>query len=296
MASVETRPYRTASTSSVSWDTSVLSPSLGKRELHEVWQVGEDIVFNISVSLAPSFWVEAQLSPDTPLTVVAIATCAVARKKWQVRDTLDFHHHNHEILLSLCVPGREIAQELSVELWVIGDAPISDETIHQGAKLWESLSPQVYPLEAGSQAFPTSAISFRQTNRPGVPWLVEIDNEATPEWKISGCLRLCVNTDFPLAEEILEDTAYAEVYAHITHDIYFMVIQKLAQWGGLGGYSEDDLNWLAQEDHECLAALGKDAAHKIAMSLGGALSLAQDNPYGLLVRIRETFPVYQRSL
>lgn len=296
MASIETRPYRTASVSSVNWDVSVVSPSLGQSELPEVWQVGEDIVFSISVALRPTFWVETGLSSDTPLTVVAIATCAVARKKWQVRETLDFHHLSREVFLSLCVPGQEIAQEISLDLWVVGDAPVNESQIHHGAKLWESASPRIYPLEDGSQAFPTSAISFRETNRPAVPWLVEIDPESTPEWKVSGCLRLYVNTDFPLAEEILENTASADVYTQITHDIYFMAIQKLTQWRGPGGYSEANLDSLALEDHECLAALGKDAAHKIALSLGGALALAQENPYALLVRIRESFPFYERSL
>lgn len=296
MATLETRPYRTASASSVDWDVSVVLPQLGHSELHEGWQAGEDIVFSISAILHPSFWAETRLLPDATLTVVAIATCSVARKKWQVRETLDFHHLNRKVLLSLCVPGREIAQELAVELWVVGDAPVSDETIHQGAKLWESPSPRIYPLENGAQAFPTSAISFRETNRPSVPWLVEIDSEATPEWKVSGCLRLCVNTDAPLAKEILEDVASAEVYAQITHDIYFKVLQEIAQGIGPGGYSENDLEKLAQEDHECLAALGRDATRKIALSLGGALALAQENPYALLVRIRESFPYYQRSL
>lgn len=296
MASIETRPYRTARASTVSWEVSIASPKLDKKDLHEIWQVGQDLLFNIAVVVRDSFWADTHTDADTPLTVVAIATCAVARKKWQVRRTLDFNVSNREIALSLLVPGAEIAQEVSLDLWVVGDAPVGQGQIHRGAKLWESANRLVYPLEGGAQAFPTSAISFRQTNRPAVPWLVEVVGDATPDWKVSASLRLYVNTDFPVTQDILDDVAPAEVYTQISHDIYFRVLQNIARWDGPGGYSVDELDSMAQDDFESLAALGRTAAHKIALSFGSALAMARDDSYALMTRIREAFPYYQRSL
>lgn len=295
MVSIETRPYKTASQEAVSETISVISPDLGNSSLSEVWQAGQDIEFDFSVTIKSSFAWETSLPPGSIVSVVAIATCAAARKNWQSKMSIRLTDMDQKVQLRLVVPGDQIANEIKIDLWVIGDGVAGPQQIHYGAKLWELSKNKVYSLENGSQAFPTSALSFRSTNRPAVPWSVEIEPEAGPDWQVSGSLRLFINTDFPLSESILENKVGDEVFQQIKHDIYFAAIQHIAHWYHSGGSTLQDIEEYAEENHESLAALAQFGARKISLSLGFALSKMTEEPYFLIQRLRETFAQYERS-
>lgn len=295
MASIETRPYQTVSPDSVQETVSIVAPELESRSLNEVWQTGQDVEFDFSVMLRATFASEASLPLGAMVSVVAIATCTVARKTWQSRVTVQLTDIDQEVKLALVVPGDQIAYEIKLDLWVIGDGVAGPQQIHHGAKLWEMGKSRIYPLESGTQAFPTSAVSFRLTNRPAVPWGVEIEHEANPDWKVSSSLRLFINTDFPLSESILENTAGDEVFQQIKHDIYFVTIQHVSHCYHSGAASLQEIEEIAENDHESLAALAQFGARKVTFSLGHALSKVAEEPYLLIQRLRETFSQYERT-
>lgn len=295
MVAIETRPYKTANSSSVDTVVSVVSPELAGAKLSNVWQTGQDIEFEFQATVKENFWRETEVPWNKEVTVVGIASCPVARKRWAIRKTITFAFADSPIILPLRIPGNEIAHELRVDLWVVGPGVVGNGAVHEGAKLWELKDQLSYALESGEQAFPTSAISFAESGRPNLPWIVEIDPEAKPNWNIQSCLRLYVNTDLPIAKDILDEKAPVDVYTQITHDIYFATIQSIAQWAGQSGYFIDDLEQIAEDNYESLAALATAASEKIGASLGNTISRIHENPYSLLLSLRETFPLYQEN-
>lgn len=295
MAAIETRPYKTAYSSSVDTVISVVSPELAGTRLANVWQTGHDIEFEFQATVNENFWRETDIPKNKEITVVGIVSCPVARKRWTTRKTISFSYANIPISLPLKIPGNEIAHELRVVLWLVGPGVVGNGAVHEGAKLWELKNQLIYSLESKDQEFPISAISFAESGRPNLPWVVEIDPEAEPGWNIQSCLRLYLNTDLPITKDILDEKAPADTYTQITHDIYFATIQYIAQWTGRDSYHLDELEQIAEDNYESLAALATTASEKIGVSLGNAISRVHENPYSLLLSLRETFPLYQEN-
>ncbi len=190
------------------------------------------------------------------------------------------------------IDGSVAAVEISADAWIVGPGRTGshdpENAVHAGAKLWQLDRPIKLDLESDQAAFPTTAISFSQTGRRDVPpWTVEMNPpDADPHWNISSAIRLYINTDSDLAEEIVTGTAAEDIYALIQSDIHLVVLHRLAGWTDT--VSPTALAGLAETEIESLAAFGATLAQSLGIPLGEALRLAEEEPpLNLAARSRE---------
>lgn len=289
MAVLESKPFLAPFSTSVSTDIEVVEPAVPSDELADVWEPGQRIVLRCRAELSADFWTQTEIPADEEITLVGIATCLPARATW--RSTARFtERHGAWIAETLVeIDGGVIAVEVLADIWIVGPGRTGStdprNAVHLGAKLWQLPRPLRIGLESDDAAFPTTALSFAQTGRRDVPWIVEPTPEAEPAWRVSTSIRLYVNVDSHLAAEILEGTAPEDVYSLIQSDIHLVVLHKLANWRDT--MTPRQMEEIAEHDHESLAALGLQLAQSIGLPLGEALRMSREEPANLIARSRE---------
>lgn len=289
MAVLESKPFLAPSRSSVTTELEVIEPASTIEDLSDVWEPGQRIVLRCRAELAPEFWTETGIPSSEPVMLVGNVTCLPARATW--RSSAAFAEHGGRWFAETLVEidGGVIAVEVLADTWVVGPARTGSEdpsnAIHSGAKLWQLPNPVKIQLENDDAAFPTTAISFAQTGRWDVPWIVEPSLDADPTHRVSSAIRLYVNSDSDLAGPILEGNAPEDIYALIQSDIHLVVFHLLANWRD--AMSPQQMEDIAEQDHETLASLGTALARSIGLPLGEALRLAQEEPTRLIARSRE---------
>ena len=222
MAVLESKPFLAPLSTSVAAEIEVIEPATSVDELAGVWEPGQRIVLRIRAELTAGFWNQTGISPSETVTLVGTATCLPARATW--RSTARFGEKDGTWVAETLVEidGGVIAVELLADIWIIGPGRTgstdTQNAVHLGAKLWQLPKPLRLRLESDDAAFPTTAISFAQTNRRDVPWVVEPAADAEPDWKVSSAIRLYVNVDSHLAPAILDGTAPEDIYALIQRD------------------------------------------------------------------------------
>ena len=289
MAVLESKPFLAPFSASVSTSIEVLEPAALVEELADVWEPGQRIVLRCRAELAPDFWAQTGISSDEAITMVGIATCLPARATWRAtaRFTEQDGVWSAEALVE--IDGGVIAVEVLADIWIVGPGRTGStdprNAVHLGAKLWQLPRPLRLGLESDDATFPTTALSFAQTSRRDVPWVVEATPEAEPAWRVSSAIRLYVNVDSHLAREILEGTAAEDIYSLIQSDIHLVVFHKLANWRDT--MTPRQMEDIAEHDHETLAALGLLLAQSIGLPLSEAMRMAREEPANLLARSRE---------
>lgn len=289
MAVLESKPFLAPLSTSVAAEIEVIEPATSVDELAGVWEPGQRIVLRIRAELTAGFWNQTGISPSETVTLVGTATCLPARATW--RSTARFGEKDGTWVAETLVEidGGVIAVELLADIWIIGPGRTgstdTQNAVHLGAKLWQLPKPLRLRLESDDAAFPTTAISFVQTNRRDVPWVVEPAADAEPAWKVSSAIRLYVNVDSHLAPAILDGTAPEDIYALIQSDIHLVVLHRLAVWRDTT--TPRQMADIAESDHESLAALGLLIAEGIGLPIGEALRMSQEEPAGLIARSRE---------
>lgn len=289
MAVLESKPFLAPFSTSVRPSIEVIEPETSIEELADVWEPGQRIVLRCRAELSEDFWAQTGIPTSEDITLVGIATCLPARATW--RATARFVEKDDmwvaETLVE--VDGGVIAVEVLADLWVVGPGRTGStdprNAVHLGAKLWQLPRPLRLGLESEDAAFPTTAISFAQTGRRDVPWVVEPTADAEPAWKVSSAIRLYVNVDSLLAPAILEGTASEDTYALIQSDIHLVVLHRLANWRDT--MTPHQMEQIAEEDHESLAALGQLVAQGIGLPLSEAMRMSREEPANLIARSRE---------
>ena len=289
MAVLESKPFLAPFTTSVSTSIDVLEPATAVEELADIWEPGQRIVLRCRAELATDFWTQTGIPSDETITMVGLATCLPARATW--RKTARFTEQDGvwsaEALVE--IDGGVVAVEVLADIWIVGPGRTGStdprNAVHLGAKLWQLPRPLRLGLESDDAAFPTTALSFAQTSRRDVPWLVEATPEAEPAWRVSSAIRLYVNVDSHLAAEILEGTAAEDIYSLIQSDIHLVVFHKLANWRDT--MTPRQMEDIAEHDHETLAALGLLLAQSIGLPLSEAMRMAREEPANLIARSRE---------
>ncbi|MUN54530.1 hypothetical protein GMA10_04775 [Kocuria koreensis] len=297
MPAVESRPYAVPEYGSVSSSISLVAPEIELNALAETWEPGLDLEFRMDAHLEDRFWTQSMTSRNEPLFLVGLVYCPSLRTRWTNNATFCEKSGRHSANLSINIPGNRIAAELRYELWVVGNGrtgyPVYgvDPPLHYGAKLWELKGQRTIALDSSQNAFPTSAVSFSRTGRPQVPWVIEVVDDAEPDWNLHGCIRTYVNTDLEIYKKILDDKAPGYLYEQIEADIYSTALHKLAAWSRTSGGA--DMEALAESDAKSLAALGRAGAEKMGLPLNQALETALEDPMSLTFRLRETFKLFQ---
>lgn len=230
--------------------------------------------------------------------MVLVVACTSARARWREQATFKQVGDRWEAELTLVIDGGEVAVDLTADAWIVGPGRTGSSNaahaVHRGAKLWQLDSPMWIPLEASSDDFPTSALSFSGTARRAIPWSVETVADAEPHWSISGAVRLYVNTDLDVCQPIVDGSASDGVYAAITCDIHLAVLHQIGLW-------RDSITGLALEatadnDHGSLAAMGANIALSLGLTLDEACRLAVEDPLGLAGRSRESVEFYVKGV
>lgn len=299
MAHLETRPYSTPAYDSVTARVELLSPATDLKGLPELWEPGLDLHFRITAEIGEDFWRQSELRPDEPVDLVGTIYCPSIRKRWSKRSIFSAPGSDRSAVVDLSVPGDLIAAELRYAVWVVGTgvtgAPGSASSAprHPGAKLWELRDQRPILLEQVADAFPTSALSFTRTGRPQVPWSIELPEDAGPDWSIQGSIRIYVNTDLPVHDKILNDTASPDLYAQMEADIYFAVLQRLA--GSPEAHEGYALEDMARADPRSLSALGATGTEKAGIALSKALQMVNENPLDLMIVFREAFRIFREE-
>lgn len=289
MAVLESRPFLAPARSMITTELEVIEPASEIEDLADVWEPGQRIVLRCRAELDPEFWTQTSIPSSEPVMLVGNATCLPARATW--RSSTAFVERDGvwaaETLVE--IDGGVIAVEVLADIWVVGPARTGSDdpsrAIHSGAKLWQLPAPVKIPLETSDAAFPTTAISFAQTGRWDVPWIVEPSLDADPTHSVSSAIRLYVNSDSELAGPILDGTAPEDIYTLIQNDIHLVVFHRLANWRD--AIPPQQMEEIAEHDHETLAALGAALARNIGLPLGEALRMAQEEPTRLIARSRE---------
>lgn len=289
MPAIESRPYRVPPSRAAVASIHLLDPDVSFEELPDVWEPGRDLTVEVTASLAPDFWEIAGVGTDEELSLVTSITCLAARTKW--RESVPFSAESGVWVASLTmvVDGSSVAVEALIDVAVVGPGrtghPDPARAVHRGARLWQLPAPPKLQFERLGSDFPTSAVSFEQTMRLRLPWVVEIAHEADPTWGVTSAIRLYVNTDFATAERILDGTAESIVYESIQADIYVSVLHQLAAWRT--SYTPIAMNEIVREEPTSLAALGANVSSALGLDLELALRLASEEPGRLLDRARE---------
>lgn len=289
MAVLESRPFLAPARSAVTTELEVIEPASTIEGLSDVWEPGQRIVLRCRAELAPEFWTQTGIPSTEPVMLVGNATCLPARATWRSSAAFAENDGRWTAETLVEIDGGVIAVEVLADVWVVGPARTGSidqrNAIHPGAKLWQRASPAKIQLESDDAAFPTTAISFSQTGRGDVPWIVEPSLDADPTHSVSSAIRLYINSDSPLAEDILEGSATEDIYALIQSDIHLVVFHRLANWRD--AMPPQQMEDIAEHDHETLAALGAALARDIGLPLSEALRLAKEEPTKLIARSRE---------
>lgn len=289
MAILESKPFLAPARSAVAAEIDVVEPAVAVEELANDWEPGQRIVLRCRAELSPDFWSQTGIPAGERVTLVGVATCLPARATW--RSSAEFTERDGAWVAETLVEidGGVIAVEILADIWIIGPGRTGStdprNAVHAGAKLWQLSSPLKLGLESDYAAFPTTALSFAQTGRRDVPWIVEPTLEAEPSWSVSSAIRLYVNTDSQLASAILEGTATEDIYSLIQCDIHLVVLHKLASWRD--AMTTRQMRDTAEHDHESLAALGVLLSRSIGLPLGEALRMSWEEPTNLIARSRE---------
>ena len=289
MAVLESKPFLAPFSTSVRTSIDVIEPKSTIEQLADVWEPGQRIVLRCRAELAEDFWSQTGIPSSEEITMVGIATCLPARATW--RSTARFLEKDGTWIAETLVEidGGVIAVEVLADLWVVGPGRTGSSdprnTVHFGAKLWQLPRPLRLGLESDDAAFPTTAISFAQTGRRDVPWVVEPTADAEPAWKVSSAIRLYVNVDSHLAPSILDGTAPEDIYALIQSDIHLVVLHRLSNWRD--SMTPHQMEQIAEEDHESLAALGLLLTQSIGLPLSESMRMSREEPANLIARYRE---------
>lgn len=294
MPVVESRPFLTPPYSSVSSTIELVGPA-SVDQLPEVWSPGNSIVVRGVAILRADFWATTGIPPSDEVLLVGVASCLAARSRWRAQALFVEEDGAWVAKLELTADGDELAVELAVDLWVVGNGRTGSadngRSVHRGAKLWQRSGPLVIPLDHSEAGFPTSAVSFSATGRRAVPWSVDFVAEAEPHWSISSSLRLYVNSDLDTCAAIVDGSAGDDVYAAIGCDIHSAVLHHLGGWSD--SLDIGRLELLADDDPGCLAALGTSISSSLGISIDEACRLARDSPMQLSLRSREVLSYFQ---
>ncbi|WBU38030.1 hypothetical protein [Homoserinibacter sp. YIM 151385] len=294
MTAVETRPYATPSRTAVEVDVSMVAPRVDFESVAESWSPGQGVMVRASAALATTFWSESFMPEGEPVWLVGTMTCAAA--KVSRREQAQFHWVDGAWRASVDVglDGDDIAVELVVDWSVVGDGRTgsrdSTRSIHRGARLWQAPESTVVRLERDGGGFPTSALSFEATGRRRVPWAVEVRNDAAVESRITSAVRLFVNTDLRVSDDIVDGGAGDDTYLAIGADIHLAVLHFL----GSVATPLRELERVAESKVDSMAALGFSIADSLGLTVETARNLACDDPTGLLARSREVLGSFER--
>jgi len=297
MTIAETRPFRTPSAGSVHAEFSLVSPATSAAKVCEEWSPGDDIVLRGSATLTPDFWVDTGIDPEEEVWLVGIANCVPSRARWRTQSRFVRFGDVWAAAVEVTAKGSDLAVALAADLWIVGPGRTGSanpaHAIHHSAKLWQMPDPLSIPLEREGSDFPTSAVSFSATGRRAVPWSVEVLPEAEAHWSISSAIRLYVNTDLEVCEQIVEGRADEALYAAIECDIHLAVLHQLGGWRET--VRGDALRELAAADFGCLAALGVSIAVSLGLRIEEACRLAIEEPLTLSSRSREAVSYYSNA-
>lgn len=297
MAVLESRPYRTALPHSASASISLLEPDVPIEDLSTSWRPGQTIRIAVDVEVRASFWQETGASPWDGVILVASAVCLPARAAWRSTAPIDASRPEAAVRVVVEVDGEVAAGEVQLEVWLAGpgrtNAGGATDSLHLGAKLWQSAAPVRLLLNDDRSAFPTIVIPFASTGRPEVPWTVEHAGDAEPGWSVDASLRLCLNSRLGSTARITAGTAENHIYELIRADIRMAAVRALAVCST--GMSPDDLDALAAEIPESLAGLGVQSAAAMDLTTAQALRMALDDPLLLMAHSREASRFYREG-
>lgn len=130
---------------------------------------------------------------------------------------------------SIALPAGRLAGsvDLSAHLVLANDAQPDDvfTAAQAGSRL---LSSPVYKvvLEGGGSRFPVEPVSFRDTNRPNIPWQLSA-NTADPNASFMGSVRLFVNTDHASGRMLLDPGSVDRVKDLVMADLIRLLIAQL---------------------------------------------------------------------
>lgn len=289
MPAIESRPYRVPTQQSVFSDVQLVSPDITVEEIPDVWEPGRDLVFRLTAELSPEFWQETGIVQGEEVTLVGTVTCLAARTRWRGAVAFRPHMERWAATVDVEVDGSAIAVELLIDLAIVGPGrtghPDPARAIHRSARLWGFPVAVRAPLENLGDVFPTSAVSFSTSGRRRVPWSVEVSHDAEPHWGLSSAIRLFINTDLSVNEDILGGGAPTSVYQAIQADILSAALLHLASVRD--GYSMATIAESIENDSSSFAAFCAHVASKLGFDLEVALRLAREEPMQLIERARE---------
>jgi hypothetical protein len=297
MAVLESRPFRAPSGSAVDVQIELVEPAVPIEEIADSWEPGRRIVLRYRASVSEEFWAQTGINPSESVDLVALGTCLPARARW--RQTAPFQRTDDGWSAStlLTIDGSVVAVALTADAWIVGPGRTGSDdpalAIHDGAKLWQLPRPTTLQLQSEQAAFPTTAISFGQTGRQQVPWTVEANPDAEPDWHVSSSIRLYVNTDSELAAALLDGSAAEDFFALVQCDIQLAVLHRLAMWRD--SVPPPQMQKVAEQDIDTLAALGASVAQGLGLPLAEALRLAAEEPLRLSARSREALRFGERA-
>ncbi|WP_417555694.1 hypothetical protein [Microbacterium sp.] len=268
---------------------SLLSPAVSLEELPDVWEPGQDLVFHITSELSPEFWTETGIPHTDKVTLVGSVTCLAARTRWRGAASFELVDGRWLATLDVEVDGSAIAVEALIDITVVGPGrtghPDPMFALHRAARLWTLPSAIRVPFERLGDVFPTSAVSFSATHRLRVPWSVDVAHDAEPQWGLTSAVRLYINTDMLVGEQILDGTAPRSIFQAIQADIFCAVLLHLASVRD--GYSMTSIIESAEDDIESFAAFCAHVSSTLGFDLEIALRLCLEEPMQLIERARE---------
>ncbi|AZC14465.1 hypothetical protein DT073_12795 [Microbacterium sp. ABRD28] len=275
----------------------IIAPACRNEEIADVWSPGDNIALRGVATLSDQFWIETGIDKGDDVRLVAVATCAPARIRWRANSRFEASEEGWTAFVDLTANGSDIAVSLTADLWVVGPgrtgSAVQENAVHGSAKLWQLATPLILALEHDDAEFPTSALSFSQTGRRAVPWVVETVPDAEPHWSISSSVRLFVNTDMEVCHPILEGTAGASTYAAIECDIHMAVLRLLGSWQNV--VDGRGILALADDDFRCIAALGLGITTSLGITIEEGCRLAMEEPLKLADRSREALNFLQEQ-
>ena len=289
MAVLESKPFLAPASSAVLAQVDLVEPDCGIEDIAEAWEPGQRIVLRCRAELTPVFWEHTGIPRGEPVKLVGSATCLPARATWRASTVFRERDGVWAAETLVEVDGGVIAVEILADVWVVGPARTGStdpsNAVHAGAKLWQLPRPLTLELESDRASFPTTAMSFAQTGRRDVPWIVEPNLDADPAWSVSSAIRLYINSDSQLAPAILDGSAPEDTYALIQSDIHLVVFHRLAAWRD--AVPPAKMEEIADHDHGSLAALGASLARALGIPLSEALRMSAEEPANLIARSRE---------
>lgn len=287
MATIETRPFKTASQDSVDFHVSLVSPDVPIEELSSEWEYGQDVLVKVSADLRESFWPETETSALEDLWLTAVASCFSARSSWTEREKFRNIDGVWRAELTLKVDGNIASEIVKVGASIsglgrTGSADVRFAT-HRHAKLWESVETTLQLEQV--EGFPTSAISFEEAGRFRVPWMVEVDELVELEQSYTSAVRLYVNTDLQAGMKIIDTTAPDETFQLIEADIQFAVLHALRPISE--ALSETELKETAEQNPQSFIAVGLQYAGNLKLPLKEAMRISHEEPLKFLAYARE---------